>query len=216
MTGGLTLLTNDGLLGYQRVGGAEGATLVPDLAVAMPEVSDDGLSYLFRLRSGITFSTGAPVRASDVMRSIERAASVFGADDVFGVIAGAGACGDRRPCDLREGIVADDGAGTVTFHLTQRDPSFLYVLANVSAQVVPADTPVGRADDPAACDGALHVRSIRRRRIKADSEPAVRALVDGGTARGFSGRDRVVARAGRRGPVGGRRGGRRRRRGRSR
>ena len=28
-TGGLTLLTNDGLLGYQRVGGAEGTTLVP-------------------------------------------------------------------------------------------------------------------------------------------------------------------------------------------
>ena len=53
---------------------------MPDLAVAIPEASDDGLSYLFRLRPGSPFSTGAPVRASDVMRSIERAASLDGAD----------------------------------------------------------------------------------------------------------------------------------------
>jgi peptide/nickel transport system substrate-binding protein len=168
-TGGLTLLTNDGLLGYQRVGGAEGATLVPDLAVAMPEVSDDGLSHVFRLRSGITFSTGAPVRPSDVVRSIERAASIYGPDSEFGMIVGADACGNRQPCDLRRGIVANDGAGTVAFHLTRRDPSFLYLLANISAQVVPADTPFGLQTSPLPATGPY-----RFARLDADGIELVR------------------------------------------
>ena len=141
-TGGLTLLTNDGLLGYKRVGGPDSATLVEDLATDIPEPSDDGLSYRFQLRPGITFSTGATVRATDVRRSIERAASLDGGF-YFGAIVGASDCGNVQPCDLREGIVADDAAGTVTFHLTRRDPHFLHALASVAAQVVPADTPFG-------------------------------------------------------------------------
>ena len=45
-------MTNDGLLSFKRVGGADGATLVPDLASALPEVSADGLTYRFPLREG--------------------------------------------------------------------------------------------------------------------------------------------------------------------
>ncbi len=37
-------ITNDGLLAYKKVGGPDGATLVPDLALALPQVSADGLS----------------------------------------------------------------------------------------------------------------------------------------------------------------------------
>ena len=78
VSGSLTLLTNDGLLGYSRVGGPLGTTIVPDLAAAIPEPSSDGLRYVFRLRPDLTFSTGDPVRPSDVFRSIERAASLDG------------------------------------------------------------------------------------------------------------------------------------------
>ena len=73
-----------------------GTTIVPDLAAAIPEASPDGLRYLFRLRPDLRFSTGAPVRPSDVVRSIERAASLDGADGPFGAIVGAGACGNAR------------------------------------------------------------------------------------------------------------------------
>ena len=66
---------------------------------------------------------------------------------------GAAACGNRKPCDLREGVVADDVAGTVTFHLTRRDPSFLHVLASVAAQIVPADTPFGEQTTPLPATG---------------------------------------------------------------
>jgi peptide/nickel transport system substrate-binding protein len=143
VTGTLTLLTNDGLLGFRRVGGPMGTTIVPDLAAAMPSVSPDGLRYVFRLRSNLKFSTGAPVRPSDVVRSIERATSLGGAGGLFDAIVGAPDCRDAQPCDLGEGIVADDEAQTVTFLLTQRDPYFLDALAQVPAQVVPANTPFG-------------------------------------------------------------------------
>ena len=40
--------------------------------------------------------------------------------------------------------LADDRAGTVTFHLTQPDPDFLSKLTLAFADVLPATTPAGR------------------------------------------------------------------------
>jgi YVTN family beta-propeller protein len=69
----LLTVTNDGLLGYGRSGGAQGYRVVPDLAVALPGVSDGGRTYAFELRPGIRYSTGALVRPADIRRGIERA-----------------------------------------------------------------------------------------------------------------------------------------------
>ena len=33
---------------------------------------------------------------------------------------------EPRRCDLSAGIITDDAAGTVTFHLGHADPDFLY------------------------------------------------------------------------------------------
>ncbi|MFJ3927633.1 ABC transporter substrate-binding protein [Streptomyces sp. NPDC090022] len=41
--------------------------LRPALAVALPEVSADGLTYTYRLRQGVTFSDGRPFGAKDVV-----------------------------------------------------------------------------------------------------------------------------------------------------
>ncbi|RSS83113.1 ABC transporter substrate-binding protein [Streptomyces sp. WAC06614] len=41
--------------------------LRPALAVALPEVSADGLRYTYRLRQGVTFSDGQPFSATDVV-----------------------------------------------------------------------------------------------------------------------------------------------------
>ena len=49
--------------------------IIPDLAEAYPEVSDDGLVYTFRLRDNARFHDGRRVTAEDVKWSIERAAS---------------------------------------------------------------------------------------------------------------------------------------------
>ena len=128
-------LTNDGLVGYVRQGGIP--TLAADLAEALPVPSDGGRTYAFRLRPGIRYSTGEPVRPSDVRFVIERGMRNEGfAVQVFSAIRGARSCRPRA-CDLSRGIVADDEAGTVVFHLTEPDGDLLYKLAMPFAFLLP-------------------------------------------------------------------------------
>ena len=143
----LLSMTNDGLVGYQRVAGLAGDQLVPDLATALPVPADHGKTYLFRLRSGIRYSTGALVRPEDFRRAIER---VFVIDkranpgilSFYTAIVGARQCEQGSgPCHLARGIVTDDTTRTIAFHLTAPDSQFLYKLAFSWAYAVPAGTP---------------------------------------------------------------------------
>ncbi len=145
----LLSLTNDGLLTYRRVGGQAGYQLVSDLARSMPTVSEDGKAYTFELRPNIGYSNGRVVRASDFRYAIERAFTIRprpepGITDSFRAIRGADRCGRER-CDLSDGIVTDDAARTVTFHLSAPDAVFLYKLASTSAAVVPVGTSLHEA-----------------------------------------------------------------------
>ena len=161
-------MTNDGLVTYKRVGGLAGSTLVPDLATSLPVPTDDGRTYTFQLRRGIRYSNGAPVRASDFRHELER---VFRLDDNYGGsfytdLVGGSACA-RAPqhCELARGVVADNRAGTVTFHLVAPDPDFLYKLAFPWADAIPARTPdtdLGYAMPPAT--GPYMTRSVTRTR----------------------------------------------------
>src|SRR5207249_1101722 len=47
--------TNDGLVGFRRVGGVQGAELVPDLSIALTAPTDAGTSFTFRLPDGIRY-----------------------------------------------------------------------------------------------------------------------------------------------------------------
>ena len=138
-------VTNDGLVGYRRVGGPAGDTLVPGLARALPAPADGGLAYTFHLRPGIRYSTGALVKPEDFRRAIERVFRLNylgGGAGIYAGIVGAGHC-ERTPsrCDLARGIVTNDQANTITFLLTAPDPEFLYKLAFPFADAVPTDTP---------------------------------------------------------------------------
>ncbi len=136
------ILTNDGLTGFRRVGGVEGAELVPDLALDLPTPTDDGRSYTFRLRRGIHYSNGELVRPEDFRRALERVFIVFHDTYVYGAIVGAPTCASTPSrCDLSRGVVADDRAWTVTFHLQRPDPDFLAKLALPAAYAVPTTTP---------------------------------------------------------------------------
>ena len=136
-----TILTNDGLVGFRRVGGADGSQLVPDLALTLPTPTDGGRTYTFRLRGGIRYSNGRTVRPGDFRRAIERSIALN--HDYYLAIAGANACTPRPVrCDLSQGIVTDDRSGTVTFHLSTPDPNFLYELGLPGAFAVPASTPL--------------------------------------------------------------------------
>ena len=179
----LLSVTNDGLMGFRRVGGPAGARLVPDLAVSPPEPTDGGRLYSFQLRSGIHYSTGALVRPQDFRRAIERTLVI---DPTLGAyyagIVGARRClADRtKPCDLSRGIVADPASNTVTFHLTAPDPDFLSELAISAAYAVPAATPLHlRGPVPAtgpyeiaSADPKGDVRLVRNPRFREWSKAA--------------------------------------------
>jgi peptide/nickel transport system substrate-binding protein len=155
-------ITNDGLVAFKRVGGGDGTQIVADLATSVPTPTDDGKTYTFQLRRAIRFSNGRAVTPADVRHSIEREFAFRDSPGpaYFANIVGAAACtsGGRR-CDLSQGIVIDDRARTVTFHLTKADPEFLYKLAVPTGAVVPADAPLRASTTPLAGTGPYRLEA---------------------------------------------------------
>lgn len=58
-------MTGDGLVAFNQTSGLAGTQLLPDLAVSLPAPTGGGRTYAFRLRNGIRYSNGRPVKASD-------------------------------------------------------------------------------------------------------------------------------------------------------
>jgi YVTN family beta-propeller protein len=197
----LTLpVTNDGLVGWKRVGGQAGLELVPDLAVSLPSVSDDRRTYTFQLRSGIHYSDGRLVKPSDVRYSFERLWTVlprlrelFPDEDpnvagaYFGSIVGADGCNARPArCELTRGIVTDDGAGTVSFRLTAPDPDFLFKLALPFALVLPKGTsPREPAERPLPATGPYVVASAVKGSTRLVRNPRFREWSSAAQPAGF-------------------------------
>ncbi|WP_406491402.1 ABC transporter substrate-binding protein [Streptomyces sp. NBC_01604] len=134
----------DGLLSFQKVGGQQSFTVVPDLAAAMPKVTNGGKTYTFTLRKGISFSNGKALTTDDVVASFQRIFKVSSptAGTFYNGIVGADAC-LKAPasCTLKGGVTGDATANTVTVNLTAPDPEFPYKLAVPHASVVPKDSP---------------------------------------------------------------------------
>jgi peptide/nickel transport system substrate-binding protein len=135
----------DGLVAFKKVGGQESFTIVPDLAQAMPQVTNGGKTYVFTLRKGIKFSNGKDLTVDDVVASFERIFKVSSptAGTFYNGIVGGDAC-LKKPatCTLDKGVIGDAAAGTVTINLTAPDPEFLYKLGVPHATIVPKDSPV--------------------------------------------------------------------------
>jgi YVTN family beta-propeller protein len=152
-----TRIVYDGLLAL-NYSSADPQVLVPDLAMNVPEPTDGGRTYIFNLRPGVRYSTGTDVRASDVVLGVHRALHPHGArPDLYWSIVGAKACTKHWPsCDLSDGVVADDAAGRVTFHLVAPDPEFRYKLTMLVVPT-PAGTPAGRLEAPVPGTGPYQI-----------------------------------------------------------
>lgn len=129
----------------------------PLLAEALPEISDDGLTYTFRLRRGIFFADdpcfngrrGREVTAEDVVYSIKRLADrkvgssgwwafegrIVGLDDFRAASAGDAPTDYETPV---EGLRALDRY-TLQIRLTRPFPQFLWILTLHYAAVVPRE-----------------------------------------------------------------------------
>src|SRR5436305_130811 len=64
---------NTPLLTFVRgVQGTAGSKIIPALATGLPTASNGGKTYTFTLRSGLHYSNGTPIKASDVLHAAER------------------------------------------------------------------------------------------------------------------------------------------------
>ena len=125
----------DGLMDY-KPGTTE---LEPDLAESYT-VSDDGLTYTFKLRDGVTFHNGRVMTSADVKYSFERAvnpATQSPGGGYFGMIAGYDDVAGGKATAL-SGIETPDDK-TVVFKLTRPDATFLHLMAINFGYVVPKE-----------------------------------------------------------------------------
>jgi peptide/nickel transport system substrate-binding protein len=136
-------LAYTGLLTYAHADGRAGERLIPGLATSLPTVTDGGKTYTLTLRSGLVYSNGAPVRASDFKWTVERAIRLWEVSGAFltPVVQGARAyaSGEARTVS---GIVANDKTGRITIRLTAPDGWFEDVLTFPALGLVPAGTPM--------------------------------------------------------------------------
>jgi peptide/nickel transport system substrate-binding protein len=122
--GGETMI----LQAYERLVeiGPDGPDLVPALATEVPTadnglISEDGLTYTFPIREGVTFHDGTDLTAEDVKYSWDRAMEMALPEGAAGLLADS----------IAETTVVDD----VTFEVTVNQPSASFLRSVVTAMV---------------------------------------------------------------------------------
>jgi peptide/nickel transport system substrate-binding protein len=136
--------TYDGLLAFRKVDGPRSFETVPDLAEALPELSDGGKTLTFTLRKGIKFSDGREVTVKDVKASYERIFKVSSptAGGFYNGIIGADKCLEKpATCNLDQGVILDEATNKIVIKLTAPDATIYYKLALPHASILPADAP---------------------------------------------------------------------------
>ncbi|MCW2525246.1 MAG: extracellular solute-binding protein family 5, partial [Pseudonocardiales bacterium] len=131
------------LLGYANKEGTDGTALQPNLVEALPTVSADKLTYTMKLRSGLKYSDGTALKASDFTHAIERSIKIsWGGSSFFtGYIKGASDYSKGKAAGI-SGITADDATGAITIVLTTPYGAFDNILAFPAAAPIPSTTPM--------------------------------------------------------------------------
>jgi ABC-type transport system substrate-binding protein len=132
------------LLGYANALGKAGTTLVPDLAAALPAVTNRSRIYTFHLRHNVRFAPplNRLVTATDVQYSIERALAKKTAGPMYqspfwSPLSGTGAFWSGKAAHIRGIHVL--GPYTIQFRLDSPDLAFENVLALPFAAAVPRE-----------------------------------------------------------------------------
>jgi peptide/nickel transport system substrate-binding protein len=131
------------LVAYRRVAGTAGTITYPDLANAMPIVTDGGKTYTFTLKSGVKFAPpiNREVTSADVLFAFQRInfgplAAQYGFY-YDGVIEGMTGSATTMTAPI-SGIQTPD-AKTIVFHLTAQTGDFLYRLALPATSPIPPE-----------------------------------------------------------------------------
>jgi peptide/nickel transport system substrate-binding protein len=148
------------LIGYTHANGPDGATIIPYLAKALPTVSADGKTYSFVLKSGLKYSDGTPIKASDFAATIERDFKVDSPGvGFFGNIVGADTFAKTKTGHI-SGITTDDKTGDITIKLNAPQGDFSNILATEFAALVPASAPAkDQSTTPLPSSGPYMIQS---------------------------------------------------------
>ncbi|MCR4649916.1 MAG: ABC transporter substrate-binding protein [Lachnospiraceae bacterium] len=118
--------------------------IVPAVAQSV-EVSEDKLSYTFKLRNGIKFHDGKAVTIEDLEYSINKFAGRDGSEPVSSAFLNVS----------EVNVISDD---TIEIKLASPDPAFLSYLASVEAAIIPKDN----ADPDNVCIGTGPYKYVSR------------------------------------------------------
>ncbi|MFB3739609.1 MAG: ABC transporter substrate-binding protein, partial [Candidatus Velamenicoccus archaeovorus] len=130
-----------------------GTELQPDIAADMPQVSSDGLTWTFTLKSGIKYAPpfqDVEVTSGDFVRALEREAdpnaAVNGYSFYYSVIKGFDDFGAGK-ADSIEGLETPDDK-TLVIHLTEPagDLPFRFAMAATAPIPPNGDAPLGAAE----------------------------------------------------------------------
>jgi len=142
------------LLSYTGRTTAEGgADLQPDIATDLPEVSSDGLTYTFTLKSGVNYGDpfgDVQVTSGDIVRALEREAdpdaSVGGYNFYYNVIDGFSDFGAGKADSIAGLETPDDSTLVVT--LTEPSGYLPYLFSMAATAPIPpnGDSPLGAAE----------------------------------------------------------------------
>lgn len=113
-------------VGETLVGFEPGATEVTPLLAEEVDVSDDGLTYTFTLREGVTFHNGKELTSEDVKFSLERAININHPQGAAFLIAG-----------IESVDTPDERTAVIT--LSEPNITFLSRLAYVTGTILPSD-----------------------------------------------------------------------------
>ena len=141
--GELHWLSYLGAYSFAHASGNAGTQIIPAVATALPKVTGGGTTYTFTIRSGLKYSDGSPVKASDLIVGVERALKLgwSAASFLTNSITGAADYAKGKAKTI-SGITANDATRQITIHLLAPYGYFLDVLAVPGVAFMPASTPM--------------------------------------------------------------------------
>jgi peptide/nickel transport system substrate-binding protein len=150
------------LLTFAHANGTAGTKLIPGLARGLPRVSDGGRRYELRLRSGLHYSDGTPVRASDFRFAVERMFRMNSSGSPFYTdIVGAERFQRTKEGPIG-GIKTDDRSGRIVIWLREPLGSFAYELALLYVAPLPPNTPISdQTPHPPPASGPYLITAVR-------------------------------------------------------
>ena len=131
------------LVMFKSCPGTCGDQIVPGLATSLGQVSDNGLTWTYHLKQGVTYQDGTPVTSADVKYAVERTFDrtvLPNGPSYYPVLLKGGSSYPGPYKDKSAGglssIVTPDKY-TIVFHLASPYPDFNYVVAFSNSAPVP-------------------------------------------------------------------------------